>query len=98
MAAFASACHPARTIVPRIVSIPKTQAFTVMPRPSKYSPAEKAFLLKTARLMLREGISRKEICARLQLHNAMLTAWLREEALNAIYPTAPQLSLRNRAG
>lgn len=69
-----------------------------MPRPSKYSPAEKAFLLKTARSLLREGVSRKEICARLQLHNAMLTSWLREEALNSIYPPAPTWTPRNRAG
>lgn len=69
-----------------------------MPRPSKYSPAEKAFLLKTARSMLREGISRKEICARLQLQNPMLTAWLKQEALDAMYPAVPHLSLRNRAG
>lgn len=68
-----------------------------MPRPSKYSPAEKAFLLKTARSLLREGVSRKEICARLQMQNAMLTSWLKQEALDAMYPAAPVLGMRNRA-
>ena len=68
-----------------------------MPRPSKYSPAEKAFLLKTARSLLRDGVSRKEICVRLQLQNALLTAWLKQETLDAMYPPAPTWSLRNRA-
>ncbi|MBX7208518.1 MAG: hypothetical protein K1X78_09420 [Verrucomicrobiaceae bacterium] len=68
-----------------------------MPRPSKYSPAEKSFLLKTARALLREGVSRKEICTRLQLQNAMLTSWLKQEALDAMYPPMPSVSLRNRA-
>lgn len=69
-----------------------------MPRPSKFSPAEKAIILKTARALLREGISRKEICVRLQIQIPLLTAWLKQETLDAMYPPAPTWSLRNRAG
>lgn len=68
-----------------------------MPRPSRYSPAEKAALLNAARIQLRNGTSRKDIAINLGIHPTSLSSWLREQALNLIYPPVPPSMPRNRS-
>lgn len=68
-----------------------------MPRHPKYSPAEKAAFLASARDMQRNGIPRWQIAESLGLNPASLTGWLREESINRLYPSLPPTLPRNRA-
>lgn len=68
-----------------------------MPRPSRYSPAEKAAMLAAARHQLRQGISRKEIAETLGVKVTSLSIWLREQTLDMLYPRVPPTGLHNRA-
>ena len=67
-----------------------------MPPPPKYSLAEKAAFLASARNMLRDGATKRQIAERLGLKLASLTGWLREESLNRLYPPLPPTMPRNR--
>jgi hypothetical protein len=60
-----------------------------MPRPSRYSPAEKAAILTSAREMLAAGVKRKDVAAHLEINLTSLIAsiWSRKNinmAWNAV--------------
>lgn len=57
-----------------------------MPRPSIHTPEQKAAMLATARIMLREGVKRKDVAARLGINIASLSGWLRDDTLNKLLP------------
>lgn len=60
-----------------------------MPRPSRFSAAEKATIVTDARAQLREGAKRKDIAQALGINLASLSGWLREQTLNQLYPQVP---------
>ncbi len=68
-----------------------------MPPPPKYTPAEKAAFLAVARSMQRDGATKRQIADHLGLNPASLTAWLREETLNQLYPPLPPTMPHNRS-
>lgn len=68
-----------------------------MPPPPRYSPAEKSAIIASARLQIRQGISRKEIAHRLGVNLPSLSGWLRESTLNMLYPPVPPSMPRNRS-
>lgn len=57
-----------------------------MPRASRYSPAEKAQILASARQMLATGAKRKDVAAHLGINIDSLSGWLREQTLNRLLP------------
>ena len=57
-----------------------------MPRPSRYSPAEKADILTTTRAQLRAGAKIGDIATRLGVPCASLRGWLRDQTLDMLYP------------
>jgi len=57
-----------------------------MPRPSRYSPAEKAAILTVARHMMAAGVKRKDVAAHLEINIASLSGWLREQTLDQLLP------------
>jgi len=68
-----------------------------MPRPSRYSPAEKAAIVAAARSRIRLGESCKEIAQRLGVNQPSLSGWLRESTLDMLYPPLPPCMPRNRS-
>ena len=68
-----------------------------MPRPSRYSAAEKAAILTAAREMLAAGVKRKDVAAHLEINIASLSGWLREQTLDQLLPPPPPTMPRNRA-
>lgn len=69
----------------------------IMPRPSRYSPAEKAAIVAAARLRIRQGESCKDIAQRLGVNQPSLRGWLRESTLDMLYPPLPPCMPRNRS-
>jgi transposase len=57
-----------------------------MPRPSIYSPEAKAAILVQAKRWMKEGMRHREMADRLQVSEASLRAWLREQTLNLLLP------------
>jgi transposase-like protein len=57
-----------------------------MPRPAKYSPAEKAAMLTIACEMLAAGVRRKDVAAHLEINIASLSGWLRGQTLDQLLP------------
>mgnify|MGYP000361302178 CR=1 FL=1 len=57
-----------------------------MPRPSRYSPPEKAAFLTAARQMMAVGVKRKDVAANLEIPIATLTGLLREQTLDLLLP------------
>ncbi|MES2598564.1 MAG: transposase [Verrucomicrobiota bacterium] len=57
-----------------------------MPRPSRYSPAEKAAILASARAQLRTGAKVGQIAASLGVNSESLRGWLRAQTLDMLYP------------
>jgi len=82
------------SFVVKLTMVTQTPA---MPRPSRYSPAEKAAILSAARQQLRAGISRKCIADDLGVKLTSLNVWLREQTLDVLYPPLPPTMPRNRA-
>ena len=57
-----------------------------MPRPSRYSPADKAAILASARSQLRCGAKVGKIAASLGVNSESLRGWLRAQTLDMLYP------------
>jgi transposase-like protein len=68
-----------------------------MPRPSRYTPAEKAAIVAAARSRIRLGESCKDIALRLGVNQPSLRGWLRESTLDMLYPPLPPCMPRNRS-
>ena len=68
-----------------------------MPRPSRYSTAEKAAIVAAARSRIRLGESCKDIAQRLGVNQPSLSGWLRESTLDMLYPPLPPCMPRNRS-
>jgi transposase-like protein len=68
-----------------------------MPRPSRYSPTEKAAIVAAARSWIRQGESCKNIAHRLGVNQPSLRGWLRESTLDMLYPPLPPCMPRNRS-
>ena len=68
-----------------------------MPRPSRYSPAEKAAIIAAARSQMRRGENCKNIAQRLGVNQPSLRGWLRESTLDMLYPPLPPCMPRNRS-
>ncbi|MES2738874.1 MAG: transposase [Verrucomicrobiota bacterium] len=57
-----------------------------MPRPSRYSPAEKAAILAAARAQMRAGAKIGDIATKLGVKGDSLRSWLRQQTLDMLYP------------
>lgn len=68
-----------------------------MPRPSRYTPAEKAAIVAAARSRIRLGENFGDIAQRLGVNQPSLRGWLRESTLDMLYPPLPPCMPRNRS-
>ncbi|TDU71136.1 transposase [Prosthecobacter fusiformis] len=57
-----------------------------MPRASRYSPAEKAAILSSARAQMRAGAKIGDIATNLGVQSDSLRGWLRQQTLDMLYP------------
>ena len=70
---------------------------SIIPRPAKHSPADKAAILIVAREMLAAGVKRKDVAAHLEINIASLSGWLREQTLDQLLsPVEPTQNPRAR--
>ena len=68
-----------------------------MPPPPQYSQDEKAAILAKARELQRAGCTKLAISRQLGVNVASLSAWLRDQTLDQLYPPKPHLMPRNRS-
>jgi transposase-like protein len=68
-----------------------------MPRPSRYSPSEKAAIVAAARSRIRLGENCKDIAQRLGVNQPSLRGRLLEATLDMLYPSLPPCMPRNRS-